>query len=136
MWPAPIRAPSKGGDGDDSIFGVGGNDNLFGGGDNDDLFGDKGNDTINGGSGKNTLTGGDGKDVFQVDDDGKGTKQTITDFDPNEDTINLQDFNTKFSDLKFSNDGDGVLIQVKGSKTKIFVEGFDKNDPNKKWFEF
>jgi hypothetical protein len=29
-----------------------------------------------------------------------------------------------------------VLVQVKGSKVKIIIEGFDKNDVKKSWFEF
>ena len=115
---------------------MGGNDRLFGDGGNDSLFGANGDDTLNGGSGKNELTGGNGRDVFDIDDTGKGTKQTITDFNAKQDTIDLKDFKTKFGDLKLSNDKDGVLVQVKGSKVKILIEGFDKNDVKKDWFDF
>ena len=72
-----------GGEGDDTILGLGGNDSiyanagddeihggdgedtLFGGSDNDELYGGDGEDTLSGGSGKNHLEGGEGEDTYR-----------------------------------------------------------------------
>lgn len=56
-----------GGQGDDSIYGLGGDDELVGGGGNDYIEGGDGDDRILGGAGSNILSGGSGNDIFIMD---------------------------------------------------------------------
>ncbi|MFO1075034.1 MAG: calcium-binding protein [Geminicoccaceae bacterium] len=56
-----------GGDGNETVAGLGGNDQLYGNGGNDTLDGGAGNDTLSGGSGNDTLLGGSGSDVLTGD---------------------------------------------------------------------
>jgi len=81
----------SGGEGTDSIFGNDGNDILYGdsgtsavyGGGGNFLYGGSGDDKLYGGADNDVLTGGSGDDFF---DCGEGA-DTVTDFDPDEDTI-------------------------------------------------
>ena len=66
-----------------------GNDILFGGKGNDIVEGGKGNDLISGGKGNDTLTGGAGADTFRFEFVGVDNMDTITDFNPTEDKIQL-----------------------------------------------
>ena len=112
-----------GGAGGDALFGGGksdflsggqGRDRLVGGAGSDELFGGAGNDVLIGGSGGDTMEGGAGADVFLF---GTGSQEDeITDFDPTEDRIILQDgltysVYTSGNDtyIAFSAD-DGVLL--------------------------
>ncbi|MGO4524732.1 calcium-binding protein [Microvirga sp. 2MCAF35] len=80
----------KGYGGHDYLSGEDGNDYLFGGRGNDKLSGGKGNDFLYGQLGKDTLTGGRGKDNFVFDvSPTNGNKDTITDFNVRDDTIQL-----------------------------------------------
>ncbi|KAB2115547.1 tandem-95 repeat protein [Vibrio alginolyticus] len=85
----------SGGSGDDILFGQGGDDKLFGGADNDILIGGFGNDI---------LTGGDGEDIFKWIDV-SNERDTVTDFNKDEDTL---DFSDLFDDL--SKDEIGELL--------------------------
>ncbi|HHX8576234.1 TPA: tandem-95 repeat protein [Vibrio alginolyticus] len=85
----------SGGSGDDILFGQGGDDKLFGGADNDILIGGFGNDI---------LTGGDGEDIFKWIDV-SNERDTVTDFNKNEDAL---DFSDLFDDL--SKDEIGELL--------------------------
>ncbi|MDY8149782.1 tandem-95 repeat protein [Vibrio sp. PBL-C16] len=85
----------SGGSGDDILFGQGGDDKLFGGADNDILIGGFGNDI---------LTGGDGEDIFKWIDV-SNERDTVTDFNKEEDTL---DFSDLFDDL--SKDEIGELL--------------------------
>ncbi|WP_411974279.1 tandem-95 repeat protein, partial [Vibrio sp. Vb2880] len=85
----------SGGSGDDILFGQGGDDKLFGGADNDILIGGFGNDI---------LTGGDGEDIFKWVDV-SNERDTVTDFNKDEDTL---DFSDLFDDL--SKDEIGELL--------------------------
>jgi len=106
-----------GGDGSDHLYGMQGNDRIFGendvdtisGGDGDDLldggdlldylYGDAGDDTIIGGVGPDILTGGTGADTFIYNAPRDSYAypvpsaffgiDTITDFNPGEDRIDL-----------------------------------------------
>ncbi|MGK7892736.1 MAG: calcium-binding protein [Xenococcus sp. (in: cyanobacteria)] len=103
----------NGGLGNDIIDGEGGNDLLSGNEDDDIINGGFGSDTLVGGLGSDTLTGGDGFDVFKFSptDSLIGTDiDIITDFDVNQDRIDLTDFvlggidgNTQFAFDDFSN---------------------------------
>ncbi len=78
--------------GHDEIRGKGGNDTLAGHRGDDLIFGGAGDDTIHGHSGSDTLTGGKGADTFVFDRVLRPNNiDTITDFTPGEDTIQLDD---------------------------------------------
>lgn len=76
-----------GGEGDDTLFGGEGDDTLLGGEGDDTLFGGEGDDLMIGGAGGDTMTGGAGADTFLFYDDHGA--DTITDFDPANDKIDL-----------------------------------------------
>ncbi len=78
----------KGGDGDDELNGGNQADDLRGGRGDDLLSGGSGDDRLFGGSGNDTLTGDSGKDSFVFASGGK--HDTITDFQDNIDTIELE----------------------------------------------
>ena len=63
---------------------------------NDTLTGTAGDDTINGLGGNDTLSGGSGADVFVFQAAGGNGLDTITDFDPAEDTIQIVTGNLNF----------------------------------------
>ncbi len=78
--------------GNDTIFGNDGDDLIFGGSGNDVIFGGAGDDTIIGGAGVDMLTGGEGADVFVWESAGHSNwnaRDTITDFTPGEDQIDI-----------------------------------------------
>jgi hypothetical protein len=72
--------------GNDIVDGGQGNDIIHGGTGNDILNGGVGDDTLDGGTGADTLTGGAGRDEFKVE-----AGDTVTDFDIEEDKIDLDD---------------------------------------------
>jgi serralysin len=76
-----------GGNGSDTLAGGGGADLIDGGGGNDRLGGGGGNDVLMDRAGTDTLTGGAGRDIFVIAADGRA--DTITDFDPAEDRLDL-----------------------------------------------
>ena len=88
----------RAGFGNDSVDGGQGNDQLFGGVGSDTIYGGVGNDTVDGGegadilfatAGADTLTGGPGSDVFRFESGSNYELDTITDFTPGADTIQL-----------------------------------------------
>ncbi|PSB12032.1 hypothetical protein C7B76_22600 [filamentous cyanobacterium CCP2] len=89
----------RGGTGNDLLMGKRGNDVLFGGGGNDTLLGGRGNDVLVGGKGNDLMTGGLGRDrfVFRTAEDGRNR---ITDFDPSEDLLDLQQI---FTNPRYTN---------------------------------
>ena len=76
----------RGDTGNDSLKGGDGQDDLQGGDGDDSLDGGDGNDVLDGGTGADTLTGGAGRDEFKVE-----AGDTVTDFDIEEDKIDLDD---------------------------------------------
>jgi Ca2+-binding RTX toxin-like protein len=83
-----------GGPGNDNLDGGPGDDVLIGGPGQDILVGGDGSDRLQGGRGKDLLTGGLGKDSFRFEKGSTGSKKrkradVITDFNPKEDTIEL-----------------------------------------------
>ncbi len=80
----------NGGFGKDLLEGGSGNDTLIGSVGNDILSGGSGKDILNGGTYKDTLVGGEGKDSFIFNGELKASGvDTITDFNPIDDTIKL-----------------------------------------------
>lgn len=120
------------GRGNDILYGRHGNDTLYGGKGNDTIKGNQGDDVLRGGlgdddlyagSGKDRLTGGKGADSFrwEVDyaDTGLslgGKRDTITDFNPDEDEIVLELTPvgvTGPAQVSFIDHADGVLVRVR-----------------------
>jgi Ca2+-binding RTX toxin-like protein len=64
-------------------------DTLNGNAKNNVLTGNEGNNTLNGGAGNDVLTGGDGQDTFRFADALANNIDTITDFNPADDSIEL-----------------------------------------------
>ncbi|MCU8027740.1 VCBS domain-containing protein, partial [Shewanella glacialipiscicola] len=119
-----------GGQGNDILYGQGGNDQLDGGNGNDLIFGGAGNDTIIGGLGNDTLTGGTGADTFVWRyGDADNSTDHITDFNVNEDKLDLSDLlqgettNNLDSYLNFSlNSSGSTVIDIDGNKDGVFEQ--------------
>lgn len=103
----------NGGAGDDILFGESGDDILNGGVGDDVLRGGEGDDVMRGGGGKDLLfvgpgedivTGGAGADAFRLTPGANVKLDTITDFDPTEDILQINR-----SLLPGSGLGNGVL---------------------------
>jgi Ca2+-binding RTX toxin-like protein len=84
--------------GNDILLGLGGKDRLLGGDGNDDLqggngkdrlVGGKGNDRLEGGGGRDVLIGSKGKDRFVITQAKQKSRDTIKDFNPADDTIQI-----------------------------------------------
>jgi Ca2+-binding RTX toxin-like protein len=101
--------------GNDIIFGGLGNDKVIGGAGDDDLYGEDGNDRISGDQGNDRMTGGAGRDTFIFIN--KFHSDTITDFNPEDDTIQFarKSFQS-FAAVQaaWQQDGDDVLIHAPG----------------------
>ncbi len=92
------------------LAGLGGNDQLIGGAGGDDLVAGPGNDT---------LTGGGGADHFVIDDDTGGIN-TITDYQPGVDSIDLVVL--EGSGITPANSANFLRTEVVGSDTIISVD--------------
>jgi len=107
----------EGADGDDVIDGHSGDDVLVGAG---------GNDTLTGGTDNDTLTGGAGADIFAFAT-GDGN-DTITDYDPNTDTITVDgvqvDLRNPAAGISVTADYDaGTFLIEYGTGDSILIEG-------------
>ena len=121
----------KGGDGDDQLFGGRNKDTLEGGAGDDLLDGGRGIDRLDGGTGDDTLigggandflTGGEGSDTF-VQNFAVSGNDIITDFNPSEDTIELQGF-TNINLEEFSiTEVDGDTLIDAGTGNSLRIEG-------------
>ncbi|GAB4377250.1 MAG: hypothetical protein Kow00121_26140 [Elainellaceae cyanobacterium] len=109
-----------GGSGDDTLRGSRGADTLHGKGGNDLLIGHGGSDLLIGGLNGDTLTGGAGRDRFVYSQLGD-RQDTITDFNPAQDAIDLRRLldsplytsNRPFQDyIRLVSQGAGVLVEV------------------------
>jgi hypothetical protein len=100
----------NGGAGDDMLKGGSGNDELSGGAGNDELNGGSGDDTIDGGTGSDKIKTGSGDDTIRFSGDFRD--DTITDFDPDSDVIDLTSFAnvTSLSQLIFTRNGSDTII--------------------------
>lgn len=108
-----------GGKGDDVLRGGRGDDVLRGGAGDDALRGGRGDDVLNGGVGDDILTGGAGADRF-VFNTGFGN-DTITDFDPLNDTLDLSQFDDVIEDITISIEGSSIVFGL--GANSITVEG-------------
>ncbi|MFX0547300.1 calcium-binding protein [Roseovarius sp. S1116L3] len=83
----PLQVGTQGAD---SLTGAAGDDLLMGQGGDDRINGGAGADVLMAGTGQDTLTGGAGADTFVFAADGQ--PDTITNFEPGHDRINLDDW--------------------------------------------
>lgn len=98
----------KGGGGRDRLLTGKGDDRLDGGNGNDVLKSKGGADTLDGGHGDDLLIGGSGADVFAFGR--RHSVDTIRDFAPGHDKIDLTDLKLDFGDLRISRvDGDTII---------------------------
>lgn len=120
---------AEGGRGRDRINGKDGNDSLFGNEGRDRINGGNGSDTIVGGFGKDSLITGKGRDVITYADR-KDRGDTIRDFNPNQDTIDLSAIVAGDAFGSSNPFDDYVSITQRGIRTivKVAFEGDDNPD--------
>lgn len=118
--------------GDDTMYGFGGNDTLLGGLHEDILDGGVGDDVLDGGFGVDTLYGGTGNDVYLFGPlSGIDTVTDVDDTPGNTDTIRLSpDVQPSDVILRQNAKGDLVLSFATGTE-RITVKGWGLNDANK-----
>ncbi len=138
--------------GNDLIYGGSGDDNINGGSGSDTIFGDDGNDfietgyhlsTVDGGNGddviyadisrgaRHVLTGGEGADSFVfIRESDRDSASVITDFDANEDSLDISTFLSDGGTFAYEAHGDDVLLSFSTGDT-ILLEGVttDQIDP-------
>lgn len=119
----------EGKSGFDTLRGDGGRDTLLGGGQSDRLEGGRGNDRLDGGKADDVLIGGKGRDTFVFGK--KSWFDTIRDFNPNRDTIEI-DTNKRRVDTWEEN---GTLV-IGHANGNIKVRGFDEDDFSMSWIDF
>lgn len=112
--PVSQSGPLYGSGGNDLIYGFAGNDAVWGGTGDDTLYGGPGDDWLRGYYGSDVIFGGDGNDFFESFDDGTDDtyhggpgcdyfefsseigRDTIVDFDPTCEIIDLSRYNPKY----------------------------------------
>jgi serralysin len=96
-------------------------DRLFGDAGNDVVIGGNAADIIEGGLGNDTLTGNDGADVFRFRANQTGD-DTITDFDPSEDVVELVGFDASFDPLAaLSATSQGTELDLGGGNSVLLL---------------
>lgn len=124
----PGRDLLDGGNGHDELWGGAGDDVLRGGAGNDTLIGGADNDTLTGGAGNDIMTGGTGADVFVFTAPSGGAVEydTITDFQPGVDMIDLSAVVSSFTWMgagKFSGTGRAeIRVQESSSRTRVMID--------------
>lgn len=114
-----------GGTGHDDLDGGTGDDVLFGGDGHDLLKGNDGNDRLQGGRGHDTLIGGAGADIFVFNspEDLDGSTDTILDFQPDLDRIDLSGLNLTFIGCQeFSGAGQIRLEQLSPELQRLLID--------------
>ncbi|WP_416673345.1 Calx-beta domain-containing protein [Egbenema bharatensis] len=113
-----------GGKGNDTLYGGKGRDLLIGGEGNDRLVGGQGHDILIGGKGNDTLTGGKGRDMFVFHRLDEGV-DLITDFNPNEDLIDLRRIFANpiyTAENRFAQFRKFVQLEQVGSNTEVRID--------------
>ena len=123
-----------GGDGNDLIDGGSSADRLYGGSNSDTIIGGSSNDTLYGGGSSDTLTGGTGSDVFVFDTGIGASIDVITDFNPVEDTIRLED--SIFAGLSVGALGASAFVaNLSGAATSSSHRVIYETDTGALWFD-
>ncbi|MGI3187379.1 hypothetical protein ACROHD_20145, partial [Nioella aestuarii] len=111
----------SGGAGNDVLNGQAGNDLLEGGAGSDDLQGGAGQDRLAGGAGNDSLTGGAEGDVFVAMPD--GSADTVQDFQPGLDLIDLRSFSAQTAVDAIQNAQAGSVILTFPDGTVLHIMG-------------
>lgn len=113
----------SGGAANNELAGTAADDLLFGNAGDDRLIGFEGNDILIDGAGVDTLTGGPGADRFVFYRDNR--LDTVTDFTPGEDVLDLSDFDNlhSFDQLVLTQKDYGVLITYETERIQLMSEG-------------
>lgn len=123
-----------GGKHSDLVSGGDGADRLVGNQGHDKLYGQDGDDVLIGSKGFDVMTGGEGADVFRFNGRRNENKDTITDFDIENDTIQI--FKGKgFSDLTIEETSIGTLVSL-SSGTEITLMDVEASTIDIDSFEF
>ncbi len=114
----------EGNNGDDRLEGGAGRDRLEGGNGSDRILGGRGSDLIIGGGGSDRLTGNGGRDVFAIENLTDGV-DTITDFNPTEDVIDVSGIlrSPQFAAVSsFAKVNQFVRLNQIGSDTQVSID--------------
>jgi Ca2+-binding RTX toxin-like protein len=124
-YPSGEEDTVNGGNGNDTLSGLGGNDKLNGGNNDDILLGGDGNDTLNGNAGADAMDGGAGDDRYYVDNPG----DTVTDSGGNDEVRTTIDYSlgdgierlTAYADtgLVLNGNGAGNVISGRGGNDTL-----------------
>jgi archaellum component FlaF (FlaF/FlaG flagellin family) len=108
--------------GSDRLFGGYGDDQLIGGTENDRLIGGYGDDQLIGGKGNDLLVGEEGADVFVLQS--RHGLDTISDFNVNQDRLQLSTNFTGSLGLSDSNDNTTIsIVTEQGEKAIAILQG-------------
>jgi parallel beta-helix repeat protein len=139
---ANLQSVIQGTDGSDKLIGTNAAQTLLGGAGKDTLNGGAGDDRLDGGAGGDTLTGGAGADTFvygnfrnsqRYDNDGTAQRDTITDFNGNENDV-IDVSATGF--LGLGNGHNGTLkVVLNAAGTQTALKSLDASDRDGAHFE-
>jgi Ca2+-binding RTX toxin-like protein len=122
----------EGGKGNDTLYGGKGRDLLLGGDGSDRLVGGEGHDILVGGKGRDTLTGGKGQDMFVFNNLKEGS-DLITDFNPNEDLIDVRRIfaNPLYAaENRFAQFRQFIQLEQVGSNTAVRIDTDGSSEGN------
>lgn len=109
-----------GGGGDDSIYGARGGDRMLGGAGDDLLSGNRGKDRLDGQAGDDVLIGGRGADIFVFK--GQGDQDTVNDFRPGKDLLDIIGHGNQEALLDQASDTDkGLLFDFGGGDSLLLL---------------
>ncbi|WP_375550985.1 DUF4214 domain-containing protein [Rhodophyticola porphyridii] len=117
--PGAVSDTLLGSDGGDAITGTAAGEVISGGQGDDTLNGGTGNDILMDGTGADRLTGGAGRDVFVMTAD--GIDDTITDFDPAEDVLDLSAYQMfrNLDQITFQTTADGCILTFRNEVLRV-----------------
>ncbi|NDW54764.1 calcium-binding protein [Aliiroseovarius sp. PrR006] len=121
--PDPAGVTLIGGIAGDTLTGGADSDVILGGFGDDTLAGAGGADMLSDGAGADTMTGGAGADLFILGDD--GNLDTITDFDPTEDSLDLSSYHMLYdaSQLDVTSTLWGAILTYKDEVLHVYRAG-------------
>lgn len=121
--PDPEGVTLTGGISNDTLTGGAASDILLGGFGDDTLSGAGGRDILSDGAGADILTGGAGADLFILCSD--GTTDTITDFNPGQDKLDLSGYHMLYdaSQLQITSTSWGATLTYQGEVLHVYRAG-------------